>query len=243
MVLESGRVDTHNQNIIIKEMLNINHIGEKYGIYTIVGVSDEKSNDGHKMYIAKCECGECKTFRYSKISHNIVYKCPHWLVYGDIKIKSNQIDDKRLAHIFHGILRRCYVPDSKDYKFYGAKGIRVCQEWIDNPRLFEIWALHNNYKSNLTIDRVEDNKNYTPDNCRWIDVETNTRFKSTTNYITATVTLSGRQWASLIPDIGTNYINRLVKNQGEKVAIEFIEDKLKNKYNLACHSKTPPKMP
>lgn len=71
----------------------------------------------------------------------------------------------------------------------------MCQEWIDDPASFEEWAYKNGYKNNLTIDRINEDRNYCPDNCRWITLEENSRFKSTTNYITATVTLSGKQWA------------------------------------------------
>lgn len=122
------------------------------------------------MYVVECECGERKTFQYSCISYNnTVCECPHWLIYGDIRIKTNQIKDRRLAKIFYGMLRRCYNTSDKDYKYYGKKGIVVYQQWIDNPNLFEEWALQNGYKENLTIDRIKEDKNYTPDNCRWID--------------------------------------------------------------------------
>ena len=105
----------------------------------------------------------------------------------------------------------------------------VCQEWLDNPTLFEEWADNNGYKENLTIDRICENGNYEPDNCRWTVLQNNSRFKSNTNYITATVTLSGKQWASLIPDVGINYINRLMRNKGEKEVVDFIEYKLRDK--------------
>ena len=98
-------------------MIIIKHIGEKHGVYTIVGISDKKASDKHKMYIVECECGERKIFRYSNISYrNTVYKCPHWLIYGDIRIKPNQIKDKRLASIFYNMLKRCYETSDKDYK-------------------------------------------------------------------------------------------------------------------------------
>ena len=82
-------------------------------------------------------------------------------------------------------------------------------------------ACDNNYKNTLTIDRIDEHKDYSPDNCRWIPFKDNTRFKSTTNYITATVTLSGRQWADLIPEHGTNYINTMIREQGKEKAIEY----------------------
>ena len=206
------------------------HIGEEHGVYTIIGISDKKTNDGHKMYIVECECGEQKTSTYSNISYsNTSLTCPHWLVYGDIRIRPNQISNKRLANIFHSMLRRCYISDSRDYRFYGAKGIKVCQEWIDDPKSFETWALNNGYKYNLTIDRKKSELNYCPENCRWVTSETNNRFKSNTNYITATATLSGKQWAKLIPEIGENQINKMLKSKGYEETVKFIEEKLKDK--------------
>lgn len=206
------------------------HIGEKHGVYTIIGLSENKAKDGHKMYVVQCECGEHKIALYSSISYNnTVYKCPHWSEYGNIKTKPNQIDDRRLAKIFRGMIRRCYVPEDTAYRFYGGKGIKVCQEWIDNPKSFEEWALDNGYKYNLTIDRRKSELDYCPENCSWVTRETNSRFKSNTNYITATVTLSGKQWAKLIPEIGENQINRILKSKGYDETVKYIEDKLKDK--------------
>ena len=66
---------------------------------------------------------------------------------------------------------------------YGGKGIRVCQEWLDNPELFEEWSLENGYEDNLTIDRIDSTKDYCPDNCRWVTLEDNAKYKSTTRVL------------------------------------------------------------
>ena len=213
-------------------MGDINHIKEKYGVYTIIEKLNKRAKDGHSLYIGQCECGATKCSTLSNFKCQATQKCTHFRHYGKITIPSVTFKNKRIAHIFYDMLRRCYDKENKDFKYYGERGVSVCQEWLENPTLFEEWALQNGYKENLTIDRVKEDKNYTPDNCRWIDKKTNTRFKSTTNYITATVTLSGKQWASLIPDVGINYINKLMKNQGEEAVVKFIEDKLKNKHDL-----------
>jgi hypothetical protein len=64
--------------------------------------------------------------------------------------------------------QRCYSPKDKKYKYYGAKGITVCDEWLNDCQTFFEWALSNGYNDNLTIDRIDNDKGYCPDNCQWI---------------------------------------------------------------------------
>ena len=210
----------------------MNHIGEKYGSYTIVEETNQRSSDGHRIYKAVCDCGAERSATLSNIKYQANKKCPHYAYIGDLKVPYGTIKNNRIKDIFFNMLRRCYDSSNGDYKSYGNKGITIYKEWIENPALFEEWSLNNGYKYYLTIDRIKEDEGYFPSNCRWVTRAENTRYKSNTNYITATVTLSGRLWASLIPDIGINYINTLVRERGEEVAVKFIEDKLKNKHDI-----------
>lgn len=127
------------------------------------------------------------------------------------------------------MIERCYNTKCKDYKYYGQKGITIYKEWIHDPKIFENWAITHGYNENLTIDRINENDNYCPENCRFILPIENSRYKSNTNYITANITLSGREWSKLLGR-GVNYVNRMVRNKGLNNTIEYIQNQLIDKH-------------
>lgn len=80
----------------------------------------------------------------------------------------------RLKSIYYAMKQRCYNSNCCNYRYYGKKGITICDEW-NNSKNFINWALQNGYKNNLTIDRINSNSNYEPDNCRWITRSENSK--------------------------------------------------------------------
>lgn len=83
-----------------------------------------------------------------------------------------------LYDVYRHILKRCYNPNEKEYINYGARGIKMCDEWKRNPRLFYDWSMENGYRKGLQIDRYPDNNgNYEPGNCRWATPKENSNNK------------------------------------------------------------------
>ena len=110
---------------------------------------------------------------------------------------SKRKQKERLYNIWNGMKNRCFNEKDKNYKNYGARGITVCQQWKEDYGLFRKWAMENGYNDNLTIDRISNNGNYEPSNCRWATREeqnNNTRQNHYIEYNGKVKTLS--QWAT-----------------------------------------------
>ena len=158
-------------------------------------------------------------------------KCLHYHFVGSIKIPIINFKNSRLKKVLNDMIDRCYNVSCKSYKYYGGKGITIYDEWIHNPKTFENWAITHGYKNNLTIDRIDESKNYCPENCRFISLVENARYKSNTNYITANITLSGREWSKVLGK-GVNYVNKMIRNKGLNNTIEYIQNQLKDKHTI-----------
>ena len=93
------------------------------------------------------------------------------------------------------MISRCYNPNSKKYKSYGARGIRVCEEWHD-VRKFAKWAKENGYSPDLQLDRIDNNGHYCPENCRFVSARENSQNKQNSKKVTALgQTLCVSEWA------------------------------------------------
>ena len=203
-----------------------NIVGTRQGIYDVLYECDFKSNDGHRMFHVKCsECGWETDMQMHQIKYTMF--CRHIDLAGNY-ITPYEWNNKRIGNIFGGMKRRCYNPKERAYRWYGAKGIKICDEWLNNPLSFEEWALSHGYRDDLTIDRIEENKDYSPTNCRWVTNGDNAKFKSTTRIIEVDGEQhTGREWADVL-QLGTNTINMLLRSFPEEKIKQFIKERKKD---------------
>lgn len=104
--------------------------------------------------------------------------------------------NKVLHSRYHGIKKRCYNQNSHAYYRYGGRGIKMCQEWLDDYFAFEKWALENGFEPSLAIDRIDNDGDYSPENCRFITLRENNQNRGTSlMYTIDGVTKNLQQWA------------------------------------------------
>ena len=145
--------------------------GNVYGKLTAIKLI-ETGRLGAK-WLCSCECGEKTTAWAYKLKAGRKKSCGClWIKNG--KYTNGKGWGPRLVSTWQSLKQRCGNPNNKDYRYYGARGVTVCEEW-QSFRGFEAWALNNGYREGLTIDRIDGNGDYNPDNCQWISQKENCR--------------------------------------------------------------------
>lgn len=154
--------------------------------------------NGKRYWLFKCDCGREIVIRKDNFIYGHTISCgckkkettplnakKRWKNHVKVKKqKKSYIEKDRIKRIYYGMINRCYNKNIPLYKYYGYRNIKVCKEWRESFEYFKKWAISNGYNDNLTIDRIDVNGDYCPENCRWISQKEQARNKRNNVWIT-----------------------------------------------------------
>ena len=184
--------------------------GRKFGRLTAIRYAG-KSKGKQTLWECKCDCGKNVIVHHQNLKSGHTSSCGCFNLESTIKRSSTHGGSKtRLYTIWHDMLNRCYKENHRCYKDYGGKGVFVCDEWKNDKESFCLWALSHGYKPGLSIDRIDNDKNYCPDNCRWVTMHQqslNTSKNVKITYDGKTQTL--KEWANELGIKNTTLHNRI----------------------------------
>lgn len=178
-------------------------IGKRFGKLVSVKEVDPyilPSGQKNRVVLCKCDCGNTKKVRLLHWKRGLTKSC------GCLKKVMNGKSNTDIGLLLKGMKSRV-APYHSERHLYYDKGIKICDEWLNNFDSFENWCVNNGYKKGLHIDRIDSNKGYNPNNCRFVTPKENANNRCNTYYV---------NW------------------KGEKISLMMLIDKLgdvKNKYH------------
>lgn len=181
--------------------------GKRFGRYTVLKRVENSANRKAR-WLCRCDCGTEKVVTGYYLRKGRTKSCGCYNRDLITKVGKNNtmhgLSHTRLYVIWNGMVRRCHNPKAQRYESYGGRGITVCDEWLNDFMTFRAWALSHGYHDDLSIDRIDNNKGYNPDNCRWAtDSEQANNMSSNTMITFNGKTQNMKQWSI---ELGISYI-------------------------------------
>lgn len=202
--------------------------GKQFGKLTVLGLAGRNSQN-RITYTCECECGNTTIVASNNLISGNTKSCGRCNYARSATAEGLRIyatpEEAHLADcVYSDMKRRCYDPKFPEYKHYGAKGIGMCQEWKDSPKAYVDWCMAHGWKPGLSVDRIDNSKGYSPDNCRIADDFQQANNKSNNRRVTVDgVEHTAAEWARIT---GIKYDN--LRNKTDERMIEIIRASLAN---------------
>ena len=200
---------------------------KRFGRLAVIRLAG-KNKWGNMLWLCKCDCGNDHVVPSAKLIQGKSKSCGCYA----IEVKSNKATRHGLTKggvkprtftIWNNIKARCLNTRAINYKNYGGRGISICDEWMSFEE-FHKWAVNNGYRDNLTIDRIDNNGYYYPDNCRWISRGENAGRNR--NTILLTVNSETKSISAIAREVGISrqMISKLYHLKGKDATEDAIEE-------------------
>ena len=184
-----------------------NLVGQKFNRLLVIEPTNRRNSNRNMIWKCECDCGNITYVATSCLKSGHTKSCGCFFNYERLAELGRKVGMKGKHYLsktsiyrkYGNMIERCYRPKSISYNNYGGRGIKVCKEWRDKENgfiNFYNWSINNGYNENLTLDRINVNGNYCPENCRWTTLEQQANNKRICVYITYNnETLTVAQWS------------------------------------------------
>lgn len=175
----------------------------------VIFIKELQQKSKHRYALFQCKCGKEFDACISHIKSNKIQSCGCFNIQSLKNRAIHSMSNSKLYKVWRGIKERTSVSTSSRYEYYGGRGIKMCVEWHNNFMSFYNWAIANGYDDSLSIDRIDNDGNYDPSNCRWtnqnIQTQNTKRLRVTNSSGYRGVSSRGKVFISRITSYGVSH--------------------------------------